>query len=185
VGAQAHARRRRSQGEGQRAGKCIDTVTDTKGKTAMSDVQSDVKVLEETVRLEPLEDAPLNALIDALIESGKQPQTARRRANDTRGDGLGDLLATGTRQGQAPPCRQPAQRRLVRSARRELRRAVGLSAQSHLPFAVIRGWSRPKRVGSWGQHTFSAPPNGDERYVGDRIEMGALYLLKLLRRLAK
>ena len=77
MGREAHEGRRAAQGEGRRAGKGIDPDTTTKGNS-MSALQSDVKWLEQTVRLEPLEETPLNALIDLLQESGRTRAQARR-----------------------------------------------------------------------------------------------------------
>ena len=129
MGREAHEGRRAAQGEGRRAGKGIDPDTTTKGNS-MSALQSDVKWLEQTVRLEPLEETPLNALIDLLQESGRTRAQARRRAGDVRREGLRRLLDSNTR--------------LMRRAHDELRRTADHGPiDEHVPLCVllwVRGW---------------------------------------------
>ena len=119
---------------------------------------SDVKLLEETVRLEPLEDAPFHGLIDLLQESGMTPTQARRRGGDVRREGLRRLIKSDTR--------------LTRKARGELRRTASCGPiDKHDPFCVVLwGYERPGYYG-----------NSTSGYV---FIARAAYVLKLLRRLA-
>jgi hypothetical protein len=136
---------------------------------ATSGMTSDVVLLEGAVRRSPLEDAPFHALVDALLESGAKARAARRRANDLRGEGLALLVEGRTR--------------LARLARGELRRSAG-SPRTRL-ISVVRGRSRPRLVGGWGQPTFSDSTQTDNNWLRDRVQVGALDALRLLRRLAR
>ena len=138
---------------------------------------SNVTRLENAVRRKPLEDAPRNRLIDALQTQGMKLRAARLRADDVRGEGLARLLDSNAR--------------LARKVRDELRRTATYShpedgpRRQSAPVGVVRGRARPRFVGGWGQPSFSESVNSESNWAKDRVEVGALYLLGLLRRLAK
>jgi hypothetical protein len=144
--------------------------------TTTTTTPSNVRLLEEALRQSPLEDAPRNMLIDELQESGMTLTSAQRRASDVRGEGLARLIA-----GDAP---------LARKARRELRRIAGChpSLAARLRRAVIcvrrdrfpPEFQQATTLERWRSKIFD-----ESTGPKDRVEVGALYLLSLLRRLAK
>lgn len=144
--------------------------------TTTTGIPNNAKMLEEVVRCEPLEDTPRDMLIDELQESGMTLTAAQRRASDVRGEGLARLIA-----GDTP---------LARRARRELRRIAECppSHTARLRLAVIcvrRDMFPPEFQEATNAKRWRSKIFDESTGPKDRVEVGARYLFKLLRRLAK
>jgi hypothetical protein len=136
--------------------------------TTTTATPSDVALLEEAVRGNPLDDAPRCALVDALQESGMTLTSAQWRACYVRGEGLARLIASNTSMARE------ARRKLRRTARchpaqtGRLRRAVicvrwdRLLPEFHLASDTIR----------WHSTLFDKTT-----WTKDRIEVGTRFLL--------
>jgi hypothetical protein len=149
------------------------TMTET---TTTTETPSDVPLLEAALRQNPLEDTPRYMLIDLLQESGMTLTSAQRRASDVRGEGLARLIT-----GDTP---------LARKARRELLRTAEchptLAARMRRAVICVRHdrfspkFYQATNLKRWRSKVFDESTGSK-----DRVEVGALYLLKLLQRLAK